>query len=235
VRVTVRVLAVAAASMLRTAVAIVEELMVKDVTVIPEPKLAVVVPCVQFVNLPVKVTERFSRPCWPFAGLTDTSCGVPAVTVKPFVSVSTSLPVVRVMVRAPVAAVPLILSTAVAVLVELTVNEATVIPPPKLAVVVPWVQLVNWPIRVTERFCCPCWPVFGVTETRAGAPEVTVKPLVRVSTWPPVVSVTLRAPVAALTLMLSTAVAVVAEVTVRDVTVMPTPKLAVVVPWTKFV
>ena len=62
---------------------------------------------------------------------------MPVVTVKPLVSVSTSLPVVKVTVRAPVGVAGSILRTAVAVVDELTVKEATVMPAPNAAVLVP--------------------------------------------------------------------------------------------------
>ena len=70
-------------------------------------------------------------------GFTDKRIGVPAVTVKPFARVSISPPVVSVMVRVPVAAAESMLRIAVALVTEFTVKDATVIPAPKLAVVVP--------------------------------------------------------------------------------------------------
>jgi hypothetical protein len=57
--------------------------------------------------------------------------------VKPFVSASTSLPVVSVIVRVPVDAPALMLTTTVALVADVTVKDATVIPAPKLAVVLP--------------------------------------------------------------------------------------------------
>jgi hypothetical protein len=150
-------------------------------------------------------------------------------------SVSISLLVVSVMVRVPVAAAALMFTTAVAVVGEVTVSDTTVIPAPKLAVVVPCAQFVNCPARVTDKACWPCGPLFGVADNRAGVPAVTVKPLESVSISLPVVSVIVRVPVAAAELMFKTAVAVVAEFTVSDATVIPAPKPAVVVPWTQFV
>ncbi len=184
-------------------------------TVIPAPKLAVVVPCTQCVNCPVRLTLSLCWPCWPVFGFTSVSTGVPLVTVKPLVSVTTSPPVVTVTLRAPLAAAGSMFSTAVAVVAELMVSVATVIPAPKLAVVVPCTQCVNCPVRLTLSPCCPCWPVFGFTGVSTGVPLVTVKPLVSVTTSPPVVTVTLRAPLAAAGSMFSTAVAVVAELTVK--------------------
>ena len=68
---------------------------------------------------------------------------MPAVTAKPLVKVSTSLPVVTVTVLDPVAAAAPMFSVAVALVAELTVREATVMPAPKLAAVVPCTQFVN--------------------------------------------------------------------------------------------
>jgi hypothetical protein len=75
------------------------------------------------------------------------------LTVNPLVSVSISLPVVRVTVLVPAAAEELMFTMAVAVAGELTVNDATVIPAPKLAVVVACAQFVNWPASETDRPC----------------------------------------------------------------------------------
>ena len=71
------------------------------------------------------------------------STGVPLFTVKPLVSVTTSAPVVSVTLRAPSAAAASMFKLAVAVVAELMVSVATVIPAPKLAVVVPCTQCVN--------------------------------------------------------------------------------------------
>ena len=57
--------------------------------------------------------------------------------MKALARAATSLPVVNVTLRAPVAAAGSIFSTAVALVAELIVRVATVIPAPKLAVVVP--------------------------------------------------------------------------------------------------
>ena len=59
------------------------------------------------------------------------------VTVKAFVCVSASLPVVTVTVRTPGVAAGSILRTAVALVKEFTVSETTVIPEPKLVWLVP--------------------------------------------------------------------------------------------------
>ena len=81
-----------------------------------------------------------------------------AVTVNPLFKVAASVFVVSVTLRTPVAAAGSTFSTAVEAVGERTVREATVIPAPKLAVVVPWTKCVFWPVMATERFCWPCWP-----------------------------------------------------------------------------
>src|SRR5205814_5267488 len=155
--------------------------------------------------------------------------------VKPLARLTTSLPVVTVTVLAPAVAVELMEITAVALVAELIVSEFTVMPAPKLAVEVPWTQWVNWPVRATDRLLWPCWPVFGLTVVSTAVPLVTVKPLARLTTSLPVVTVTVLAPAVAVALMEITAVALVAELTVNELTVMPLPKPAVVVPWTQCV
>lgn len=77
--------------------------------------------------------------------MTVVSKAVPFVTVNPLTSVTTSVPVVRVTLRVPSAAAGSILKTTVAVVTLFAVTEATVIPVPKLAVVVPWTQCVKRP------------------------------------------------------------------------------------------
>ena len=70
-------------------------------------------------------------------------------TANPLTSEETSLPVVSVTVRGPCAAAGSMLSVAVAPVEELTVNDVTLIPAPKLAEVVPCTKWVNWPVIVT--------------------------------------------------------------------------------------
>ena len=230
VSVTSRAPVAAAESMFSTAMALVGELTVKDATVIPVPRLAVVVPCTKCVNCPVIATERFCWPCLPVLGFNVIKTGVPAVTVKLLFSVAVSVPVVSVTFRVPVAAAGSMFSAAVALFGELTVSEATVMPTPNAAVVVPCTKWLNCPVIATERSCCPCWPVFGFTCVNTGVPAVTAKALFKVSISEPVVRVTLRAPVAAAGSIFSKAVALVGEPTVKEVTVIPAPKPAVVVP-----
>jgi hypothetical protein len=124
---------------------------------------------------------------------------------------------------------------AVACVASVTVRLLTVMPAPKLAVDVPGTKCVYWPTKATLVIVCPCCPLLGVTDVTTGVPAVTEKPLVRVATSPPVVTVTSRLPVVALGEIVILAVACVASVTVRLLTVMPAPKLAVDVPCTKCV
>ena len=156
--------------------------------------------------------------------------GVPAVTENPLASVTTSVPVESDTARVPSAAAGSMFKTAVAVVVEVTVSEATVTPAPKVAVVVPCTKCVYCPVIATDRFCWPCCPVFGLTVSSAGVPAVTVNLLASVTSSIPVVAVTLRVPVAAAGSKFSVAVALVGDVTVSEATVTLAPKLAVVVP-----
>jgi hypothetical protein len=98
-----------------------------------------------------------------FTGVTAIDTRVAAVTVKAFTSVSTSAPVPTVTLLAPSGALPAIFTTAVALVADTTVSDATVIPAPKLAVVVPCEKCVPTPVIVTDRFCCPRAPLFGLS------------------------------------------------------------------------
>ena len=71
------------------------------------------------------------------------------MTVKPPGTVSTSPPVVVVTVYGPVGVLAPMLMLATRLLVELTVTLFTVMPEPKLTVVVPWIQSVYRPVMVT--------------------------------------------------------------------------------------
>ena len=95
------------------------------------------------MNCPVTLTPKFACPNRPLTGFTDNRIGVPAVTVNPLGNVSTSAPVVKVMVLRPVAAAGSTFNTAVALVDEFTVSDATAIPAPKFAVVVPCAQFVS--------------------------------------------------------------------------------------------
>ncbi len=83
-------------------------------------------------------------------------------------------------------------------------------------------------------YCAPCTPVFGLICVRIGTPAVTVNALASVRTCAPVVTVTVRGPGTAPAAIANVAVSCVALVT-TVVAVMPTPKLAVVVPFTQAV
>src|SRR5271165_257180 len=98
-----------------------------------------------------------------FTGVTAIDTSVAAVTANAFTSVSTSEPVLTVTLLAPSAAFPAMFTTAVALVAEFTVSEATLIPAPKLAVVTPCEKCVPTPVNNTERFCCPRAPLFGLS------------------------------------------------------------------------
>jgi hypothetical protein len=72
--------------------------------------------------------------------------------VKALERLSVSNPDVTETVRTPGAAAESILTTAVALVKEVTISEATVTPAPKLAWVTFGKKCVNWPVRATERF-----------------------------------------------------------------------------------
>ena len=150
------------------------------------------------------------------------------------VSCTVSVGSKTVTVRGPAGKLVAMLMTAVKLVGEFTVTEFTVMPP-KLTDVLPCTKCVNWPVMATDRFCWPTAPVLGLIWVRTGVPGLTVKPPVRLAVSAPVVSVTLRTPVVAAGSIFTTAVALAGEFTVRDATVIPAPKLAVVVPWTKCV
>jgi hypothetical protein len=102
--VTVRSPTGAVGSMLREAVAFVEELTTREFTVMPAPKLTPEVPWTKWVNCPAIATERFCCPCRALAGETPDKAGFWAVTVNALAKETTSEPVVRVTVLGPGAA-----------------------------------------------------------------------------------------------------------------------------------
>ena len=135
----------------------------------------------------------------------------PCVTVKPLVSVTTSVPVVTVMLVVPSAAVPVI-DTGTVMLVAV----APVCGAPAVTAVLPNVttdpapKCVKLPVIVTGMFDAPCAPLLGFTCVIAGVPAVTVKPFASVTTSAPVATVTLVAPRTAAAVMLTFTVKVVA-------------------------
>jgi hypothetical protein len=210
--------------MLRTAVAAVALLMVNELNVIPAPKVAVVVPCSQCVNFPVRFTDRFCCPSRPELGLTEVRTGVPFRTVNPLARLATSVFVVTVTLRPPGAATASMLSTTVAVVAPVMVRDTTVIPVPKLVVVVPCTKCVFCPTMFTDKFCWPCWPLLGFTCVIIGL-AITVKPLASDATSLPVVTVTVWLPRAAVAGMLMLTVRLVISATATLLTVMSEPKL----------
>ena len=104
----------------------------------------------------------------------------PAVTVKPWVSVTTSVPVVTVTFVAPSAAAPVMLTFTVrlvAVGVPVGALAVTAILPKVTTELV--LKCVKLPVMVTGMFVAACGPEVGETEVIAGPEEaaVTVKPL----------------------------------------------------------
>jgi hypothetical protein len=156
--------------------------------------------------------------------------------LNPPLRVTTSVPVVTVTLRAPVDVRDEIVIFAVALVALATVTLFTVIPAPKLAVVVPCRKWVDCPVMFTDRVA-PCCPEFGLRFVNTGVlvVPVTANELVAVTTSPPVVTVTSRAPNAAAAEIVILAVALVGLATVKLFTVIPEPKFAVVVPCAKFV
>lgn len=98
---------------------------------------------------------------------------------------------------------------------EFTVNDVTVIPAPKLAVVVPWTKCVFCPVIATDRFCWPCRPVAGIIDVKMGvAGDGTTEKLFGSETLSVGVrAVTVRGPGEAEASILSCAVATVGAVT----------------------
>src|SRR6202451_4425598 len=86
------------------------------------------------------------------------------------------------------------LTTAVALVAELTVSDTTVIPPPTLARVVACAKLGAWPVIAIERFCWPCPPVLGLTRVNAGVPVLVIVSPVEPTTLPSVAEMVVDLP-----------------------------------------
>jgi hypothetical protein len=106
-------------------------------------------------------------------------------------------------------------TVALVALVIVTASIAT--PSPKLAVVVPCANVVNWPSTVTLS-CSPCRPVFGVTDVSVGVAASTVNPFCRCAISPCVVREIVRRPTIAPAPIEMLAVAVVGLETVSVLT-----------------
>ena len=232
VRVTLRAPVVVSGSIDIDALAVVALLTVREFSVIPAPNVAVVVPCTQCVKFPVSATLARVWPCTPLLGLTVVSTGVPAATVNPLASEAVSFGVVTVTVRKPMAAVGSMARSMVSEVRLFTVIVPVTMPAPKVTELAPCAKCVPVPVRVAV-IAWPCCPVLGETVVIAAPPAVTVKALESVTISPPVVTVTVRAPRAVRGLIVTEAVAEVKLFTVNELSVMPVPKLAVVVPCTQ--
>ena len=82
--------------------------------------------------------------------------GVPFVTVKPLLSVTTSLPVVTVMFRAPAVAAPVIDTGTVRLVAVAAVGVPAVTPVPLNVTTEAVVKCVKLPVIVTEMLLAPC-------------------------------------------------------------------------------
>src|ERR1700721_3528205 len=131
-------------------------------TLISGPKLAVVA-AVQFVYWPVTLTATLA-PAVPMLGLICVMTGVPAVTLKPPLRVTTSELVVTVMSRLPTEAFesPHILAVNWVVLFTV-IGVFTVIQEPKVTLETPDWKEVNSPSMTTVADV-PAWAEFGVAE-----------------------------------------------------------------------
>jgi hypothetical protein len=155
--------------------------------------------------------------------------GIPGRIVNPFAIDATSPAVVRVTVCIPNAAAAATVIWAVAEVAPFTVRLFTVIPAPKLAVVVPCTQCVAVPVIVTVAVAF--WGVLaGLSEAIAAGPVVIVNPLFAVSACVPVVTLTFTGPGVAVGFTVMFAVRLVPLATVTEFTVTPEEKPTVVVP-----
>ena len=172
-------------------------------------------------------------PCGMEAWFREVISGVPACTVKPFVSVATSVPVVTVTLCGPTGAFATMVACAVR---QVGQDTAT----PVIGDTRSQVHLRGLPERngylgptIPTGPPCPCWPEFGEMVLMAGRVDndvVTVKPFGSESTSGPVVTVTVRFPNAAAGSIRIVAVTSVASVTVTVPTVIPAPRLTWLVP-----
>ena len=162
------------------------------------------------------------------------TAGTPCKTVKPSISVTTSLPVPSVTLRGPGVALSRTVIGTDASVGPFTVTVPTMIPEPKKAPVTPFAKLVNAPFRITVALV-PCTADTGLMAKSVGWPGVTVKPPTCCAISLPVVMMTVREPSPAPGLTLTFNVACVASLTDTELTVIPAPTLAVVVPFRKCV
>lgn len=164
--------------------------------------------------------------------------GAGLFTVNPAASDAdppTGGPFVTVTSRPPAADVDAIDTLALICVKLVIVNEFTVISEPSVNVLVPEMNPV--PVMSASRVC-PRIPLAGAIVVSVGAGFPTLNTLARVAVPPPggaFVTLTLRVPVLELTATDTFAIALVEEETIREFTVMPVPKKAVVTPVAKLV
>ena len=156
-------------------------------------------------------------------GATDKMTAGPAVTVKPFVSVTISAPVVTTTLLEPMLTVGLTVMLAVSEVALLNVTEFTAMPDPKLTPLEA-VKWVYWPVMAIS-LVAPWASEFGLIPLSTGVAGFTVKALFREATSPPVVIAAVRTPATAAGSTVIDAVACVGSVTVSPLIVMLKPRL----------
>ena len=166
--------------------AAVGEVTVRELMVIPGPKLAMLVPWAKCVNAPVSVIVLFWKPCGNAVVPRDNNVGTPGVTLKPFTSVACSPAVVAVMECGPTVAFACNDTVATRLVGEITVAGALLWKASDVTTVVPCRKCVCWPVIFNIRFCLPCGLLLGVTKIRVAGPGVTLIVLLTIS--PPVVT-----------------------------------------------
>jgi hypothetical protein len=202
-----------------------------ELTVMPDPKSTPVPP----LKKPVPVSETTSVcPLAPITGLIPVSVGAGFSTLKILVRVALPPPggaTVTVTLRAAARASSAIVRFAVALVDELTVNELTVTPAPKLTLVIPATKFV--PVNVTSSVW-PLIPLKRLRVVRVGAGLATVNAPDNVAEPPPGAAfdtVTSLTPTVAEELIEIPAVIFVpATSTVTELTAMPEPRFTVVRP-----
>ena len=134
--------------------AVVASTMVRLLSVMPWPNVAVVLPVTKFVNCEM-ICSVVVTPCMADTGATPFRVGTPGVIVKPFCRVATSPSVRVVMVWNPVGAFTVAAMSRFACVASITFTLDTLTPEPKSAVVTPSCQWVFWPVsfRLTVEPC----------------------------------------------------------------------------------
>src|SRR5579871_32467 len=180
-------------------------------------------PAAKGVNCPVMVTPVSTWPGCPLLGLIAVIVGVAAApTVKRFVPVAISVPVVTVTFDIPAAAPAAMANVAVRCVASITETELAVIPELLKVTVEPGAKCVLRPVMITPFNTWPDCPLLGFMAVIVGAAAApTVNRLAPVTTSAPVETVTLDAPVAAPAAIVSVAVRCVTSATKTELAVIP--------------